>query len=562
MGKLGMSPIVGLVLMLVITLAFGAFITHPEIIEKFSKSAPYAMLELDTEVNNNSIILLIKNKGGDQLNLDEISVLVSNGKSEKHTYPFLYDKDGILSVSEEIGVPLQMSVSKGEILKVKVVHEPSGLVIFEGRVVVGGDVKVTQTPVPPNSSYLVFNINKNKWYETIGDAIKDADNGDRILVYPNYDKSENIIINKNLIIEAVEIGKAKIDGYVLIKSDDVTLKGFEIKDNIYIYGDNCELSYNTIENYVYVYKVKDAKILHNTIKAHRFGIRVFICSNIEINSNSISGSFYGIYIYRSNTITVTSNKIIDVVYGVIAFRTPDLSIEHNNIKSSYRGIAIEWCDNAKIKDNDVHSRYYSITIYSSNNNKIEGNKLKSDIRYQLHAVKSRAIYVESNKIEGGRGLYCYECMDSAFSGNNIEHSKYGVYLYGGENNTIIGNQINGTSRGVLLERAKDCIVTKNKIINSISYSIFLRSSENNLIYDNVFNSNRNVYISGNYYNTWNVTKQSGTNILGGNYIGGNAWLKPDGSGYSQVCSDRDRDGICDEPYKINSQNIDYLPLKY
>lgn len=301
-----MSPIVGLVFMLIITVIFGAFITHPEIIEKFSKPVPYVMLKLDTGVDNNSIILLIKNKGGDQLNLDEISVLISlNGKSEKHTYPFLYDNDGILSVSEEIGVPLQMSVSKGDILKVKVVHEPSSLVIFEGRVVVGEDVKVTQTPAPPNSSYLVLNINKNKWYKTIGDAIKDADNGDRILVYPNYDKSETITINKNLIIEAVEIGKAKINGYVLIKSNYVTLKGFEIKGIVYIYGDNCELSYNTIEDYVYVYKVKDVTISHNTIKAHGFGIYISICSNIEIDSNSISGSYYGIYVYKSNTITVT-----------------------------------------------------------------------------------------------------------------------------------------------------------------------------------------------------------------------------------------------------------------
>ncbi|RLI85257.1 MAG: hypothetical protein DRP01_06600, partial [Archaeoglobales archaeon] len=196
-----------------------------------------------------------------------------------------------------------------------------------------------------------------------------------------------------------------------------------------------------------------------------------------------------------------------------------------------------------------------------NNNKIEGNKLKSNVRYQLYAIRCRAIYVENNKIERGRGLYCYKCMDSVFSGNNIEYSKYGVYLYGGKNNTIISNQINRTSRGVLLERAKNCILMKNKIINSTSYSIFLSNSENNLIYDNVFNSNRNVYISGNYHNTWNVTKQSGTNILGGNYIGGNAWLKPDGSGYSQVCSDSNGDGICDVPYKINSQNIDYLPLK-
>ncbi|MEM2070861.1 MAG: CARDB domain-containing protein, partial [Archaeoglobaceae archaeon] len=61
-------------------------------------------------------------------------------------------------------------------------------------------------------------------------------------------------------------------------------------------------------------------------------------------------------------------------------------------------------------------------------------------------------------------------------------------------------------------------------------------------------------------NTWNTTLQEGTNILGGNWLGGNAWLKPDGTGYSQTCLDSNNDGICDQPYVIDEENIDYLPL--
>jgi hypothetical protein len=40
------------------------------------------------------------------------------------------------------------------------------------------------------------------------------------------------------------------------------------------------------------------------------------------------------------------------------------------------------------------------------------------------------------------------------------------------------------------------------------------------------------------------------NPLGGDNLGGNAWLKPDGTGYSQTCSDADGDGICDSPYSL------------
>jgi PKD repeat protein len=60
----------------------------------------------------------------------------------------------------------------------------------------------------------------------------------------------------------------------------------------------------------------------------------------------------------------------------------------------------------------------------------------------------------------------------------------------------------------------------------------------------------------------------GPNIVGGPYIGGNFWGKPDGTGFSQTHADADLDGFCDEPYVIYSEpnypslsTIDYLPLK-
>ncbi|MEM0214933.1 MAG: CARDB domain-containing protein, partial [Archaeoglobaceae archaeon] len=77
---------------------------------------------------------------------------------------------------------------------------------------------------------------------------------------------------------------------------------------------------------------------------------------------------------------------------------------------------------------------------------------------------------------------------------------------------------------------------------------------------NLFNNTENVetYESAN---TWNTTLQQGTNILGGNWLGGNAWLNPDETGYSQTCIDTQEPiGICDQPYMIDENNIDYLSL--
>ena len=66
---------------------------------------------------------------------------------------------------------------------------------------------------------------------------------------------------------------------------------------------------------------------------------------------------------------------------------------------------------------------------------------------------------------------------------------------------------------------------------------------------------------GGVGNIFNTTKTSGTNIVGGQYIGGNFWAKPDGTGFSQTAPDADGDGIADTEY-IFSGNVstDYLPL--
>ncbi|MCD6381831.1 MAG: hypothetical protein J7L43_02545, partial [Candidatus Aenigmarchaeota archaeon] len=48
-----------------------------------------------------------------------------------------------------------------------------------------------------------------------------------------------------------------------------------------------------------------------------------------------------------------------------------------------------------------------------------------------------------------------------------------------------------------------------------------------------------------YVNYWNETV-------------GNYWGKPDGTGFSDTCTDADGDGICDSSYQLFENNIDYL----
>jgi parallel beta-helix repeat protein len=119
--------------------------------------------------------------------------------------------------------------------------------------------------------------------------------------------------------------------------------------------------------------------------------------------------------------------------------------------------------------------------------------------------------------------------------NNISNNLYGIYIFLGFNNNLTRN-----------------------FVSSNYYGIYLMLSSNNTIYDNFFNNHNNFRNSGN--NIWNTTKQAGTNIAGGQNLGGNFWAYLSGTGFSLACADDDLDGICDFSYTLSPGNIDYLPL--
>lgn len=123
----------------------------------------------------------------------------------------------------------------------------------------------------------------------------------------------------------------------------------------------------------------------------------------------------------------------------------------------------------------------------------------------------------------------------------------GAISIGGQNNTITKSYFSNNSWAIRFGY----------------YSTPAITPINNLIYDNIFIENENATIISkngngvyreNLTNYFNITEYSGTNIAGGNFIGGNLW-----SNFNST--DLDGDGIWDMPYVINETYIiDYLPL--
>jgi parallel beta-helix repeat protein len=147
-------------------------------------------------------------------------------------------------------------------------------------------------------------------------------------------------------------------------------------------------------------------------------------------------------------------------------------------------------------------------------------------------------------------------------GNSAEVGTIGVYVNNPENSvtnvTVKNVTVTRWNSGIYLNDSSGITVTGNNASNNTN-GINLLNSNDNLIYNNYFNNTNNV-LTDSSVNYWNTTRQPGTNIIGGSYIGGNFWANPGGNGWSQTCAISNIFGMCDSPYEINTNNKDLLAL--
>jgi len=226
------------------------------------------------------------------------------------------------------------------------------------------------------------------------------------------------------------------------------------------------------------------------------GVRMTSSNNV-VKNNDISNCNCGIYLhYSSRGNSITGNDILENYVAIYLFASSDNEIKNNNLN-----------------DNECEGIYFS----SASKATVEGNHINNNGYHGIISDQSSTVTVKDNVIDG--------------------NGQDGVFLYGSNSFTLTGNTISNNDR----------------------YGIYISFSSYNEVYNNVFENADNYYVY-NSVNEWNTDKTLGKNILDGTYIGGNAWLSPDGTGYSETCTDDNDDGICDSPYTLSTNNIDNLPL--
>ncbi|KKG17255.1 hypothetical protein EO98_08675 [Methanosarcina sp. 2.H.T.1A.6] len=242
--------------------------------------------------------------------------------------------------------------------------------------------------------------------------------------------------------------------------------------------------------------------------------------------------------YTENIVINTDNLVIRSESG-----NPDDTII--KARSSSAHVFAVKADNVRISGLTItgtKTSYSGIQFSGCNNGIIENNKLSND-GYGIYLLSSKGSTVSNNVVtnNGDYGIVLATSTDSTISGNTASNNNgRGIHLGTSDGNTLSGNTI---------------------VSNGVSGLYVCPRSDNNLVFNNYFVNNVNEDIKNGIGNAYSTAKTAGTNIVGGPYIGGNFWGKPDGSGFSETATDADGDGIADVAYSFeNSIYADSLPL--
>lgn len=258
-----------------------------------------------------------------------------------------------------------------------------------------------------------------------------------------------------------------------------------------------------------------------------------------------------------------------------------------SMKRGSDGIALEFVNNSIIFNNTITLN--QLYLYYSSNNNITGNIVFNSSVMGIYLIGSSNNLIDGNNLSfNGNPNTGFGINLNINSGNNtlrgnMANNNYGRGFDVSDNggNTLInnvansnadtgffitssGNNLTGNTANSNIYWGFALMGSNNNLVNNTAnsnsrYGLYFLGS-NNLIYNNFLKNINNTYFAGSRNNSFNTTLQAGTNIMGGNLIGGNFWANPSGTGFSETCIDTDLNGICDSAFTLATNNIDYLPL--
>ncbi|WP_229391445.1 PKD domain-containing protein [Methanosarcina sp. DH2] len=389
--------------------------------------------------------------------------------------------------------------------------------------------------MPASAKEIIAGNGSEANFSSVQEAINNSSPGDVILVLPGiYNESVDVKVEGLSILSGSGNPDDTVVTVFIVNENNVTISGFGIQKYV-ITSINQEVKYCVVKN-------------------NRF---------LGVGADTGPTGIVGQHCFNC---VFSDNVLFDSVIGLQAGGDiTNVTIENNTIQGGYIGLGSS-------SENRII------------NNMISNNISDTDDSYGITLFEGHSNYIANNQISGSK----YGILIARLSGaneiiNNTLTSNYvGLSVAdAASGNNITSNIITNNSIGIWEEYAWNNLVTDNNVSLNKEYGVYLNQvsyeapyTGTTLFYNNIFNNTVNLLNDTiNYYTAdavnngagmtpvvWNTTKKSGTSILGGSYLGGNFWAKPDGTGFSQVCIDSNGDGICDLPHNITENDSDYLPL--
>jgi nitrous oxidase accessory protein len=327
-------------------------------------------------------------------------------------------------------------------------------------------------------------------YNSIKKAIRDAQNGDTVLIKKGLYYVNNAVITKSITVIGEEYpvlhGADKYEIFTL-SGNNITVKGFHLTNS----------GYSSMNDFAAI-KIVDA-------------------NNVLVENNRITNAYFGVHLANTSHCIVRNNYFKGLT---------------KSEQTTGNGIHLWKCNNALIEENEIHGHRDGIYFEFVTHSVIRNNFSEGNIRYGLHFMFSNDDeYIGNTFQKNGAGvavMYSKKVTmrNNTFS-NNWGPSAYGLLLKDINDSKILHNTFYQNTVGIQMEGANRIEVQQNTFKeNGWAAKVQANCNENNFLTNNFLGNTFDVATNGNLV----------LNVFSGNY-----WDKYEGY-------DMNKDGIGDVAY--------------